>query len=101
MSKKDRVIAKKLIDEADSFIVVTRLKKPAGKASIQDEQIEDEDSPRGAKVKVKHKAYTLVSPNDSVEMLEYLFGRLPEIPKAVIELRKDEMKERGIWVPRE
>ena len=37
MSKKDRDIAKKLIDEADSFIVVTRLKKPAGKASIQDE----------------------------------------------------------------
>ena len=100
MSKKDRDIAKKLIDEADSFIVVTRLKKPADKV-IQDEQIEDEDSPKGAKGKVKHKAYTLVSPNDSVEMLEYLFSRLPEIPKAVIELRKDEMKERGIWVPKE
>ena len=90
-------MAKKLIDEADSFIVITQAKEST--SETKNEQTEDD--PSNAKDEVTHKAYTLVTPKDSVAMLEYLFKRLPDIPRAVIELREAEMKDAGVWVPKE
>ena len=96
MSVSDaKSIAMSLIDEADSFILVTRIVSD----EVVDESVDGESEDEGQEV--KYKAYLMAHPNHSVEMIEYLFDRFPKIPKAVIELRGEEMKEKKIWVPEE
>ena len=91
---KDKETAKALIDEADNFMLVTGIEKVDEDVA---DSFDDAKSERGA----NFKAYLLASPERSVEMIEYLFKRFPDIPEAVIELRGEEMKEKKIWVPEE
>lgn len=93
---KGKSSAKALIDEADSFIVVTRIESE----EQVDEEVDEEVSGK-KKPEAKYKAYLLADPNHGVEMIEYLFDRFPKIPKAVIEMRSEEMKAKKIWVPPE
>ena len=91
---KDKETAKALIDEADSFMLVTGIEKV-------DEDVADGFADAKSEQRANFKAYLLASPERIEEMIEYLFKRFPDIPDAVIELRGDEMKEKKIWVPEE